>query len=179
MTLPGLPTARLQSLAARYSTSAAAWRSSPRIAATMATIARLERQARDLAETLGELRSAELGVIGLPADDAGATLEQLDRLGERCAQALADLHHRGAARGGARPLAALYRSPPKFELAIAVRRELAGFGVVPTRSALCEALAEVLQLVGEDPSGLEDLVRRLPRPTAEPEVDCLGSSLAQ
>ena len=158
----------MQRLAGDYTAAATAWRSSPRIAATVATLVRLEHQARDLAETLGRLRSAELGVLELCAEDAHATLGRVDEHTAHCAAALADLTARGADRGGSRRLAALFEMPPRFTLSLAVRAELAREGKGSTRAALCDAVAAVLHLAGEEATGIEDVVRRLPRPPAEP-----------
>lgn len=168
---PCLPTVELERLAQSYQVTSQAWRSSPLIATVTDRLSRLERAARVHAEAFGALRPAELELLGIDGASAHAKLQDLDASAHACRSALDDLDARGGGNGGARRLAALFASPPKFVLALSVRAALvhAGSGR-PMRREIVDLMADVLAMVGEEPSGLVDVVKGLPDLGGKPDI---------
>lgn len=162
---PYLQPPELARLAEVYRRDQAAWAASPKIAETVARVARLQRAAGALAEVLGELRPIELRLVGLDADEAGARLALVDGLAEACAAALLEVDRLGGRTGGNRRLASLVQpGTPRWRLAAAVRDALLAVGhACPSRRVVTDVTSEVLALAGEGADGLADVVRTLPR----------------
>lgn len=171
-----LPTEVVARLVDDYRTASAEWARSPRIAET----ARRLRKAKtwlERREVLGDLRRSDLRCIGLAETEAADMLTTLDQLMGKI-DAAADFVAGHASRGGARRLAALYGNPPRVDLALSVLSELLTIGCQPSNRQLVAAVEHVLSLAGDpEPTGIDDLVRALPRPRENQRLNAAGSPL--
>jgi hypothetical protein len=151
----------LEALAAVYRRERDRWRASPRAAEVRARLEHAARAAALAAEALGNLLPADLAAAGMEHEAASAEHERCRELAARLGAAAAELVTRGAARGGARPVRALYEPPPRFAALLRLRNAMPG----ASRRELLDAAALMFALAGDDdPSrGLAELARRLPR----------------
>ncbi len=153
-------------LLTQYQADRRAWHTSGLIGETRRRLEAAHHALLAAAEAIGALLPADLAVIGRSRGDAKQQLAAIDAFATAVAEGLADLAARGGGRGGNRPILALYKVPPRFNLAVSCRQALAEqLGRQPRRAELLDVLGALLIEAGEEPAGLEDLVRSLPAPS--------------
>lgn len=151
--------ADLYGFALRYEKDRDRWRRSGPISKARARLERLAKAAAALQDSVGDLLPVDRRLASLPDDELGELSDAVARTAAAAARGVQKIEDEGGARGGARPAQALLSPHPRVALACALRDQL---DEAPNR-VLLEHLAQVLELAGEEPTGLEELLRRLPR----------------
>lgn len=157
----------LHRLGRAYQHDSSVWEAAPRPAPVRQRLHRAALALAAAAEAVADLERHDLTLAGLNRHEAARIVDELTGLAAGAGGAVADLDRRGAGRGGARRLPALFEPPPKAKLLLAVRSALAA-GNHPTddRSVLLTA-GMVLRDCSDTANGLADVLKRLGRNQAK------------